>query len=250
MVGSGIASSLVHEVGHQGAALLGLVKSLQPVLQGMQRKGGTEETAWGLWNRWISEILADFWSIAKVGVASTLGLMGVISLPRAFVFRVSLDDPHPIPWVRLKLSCALGQTLYPHPQWARLAELWESFYPRAGLDEEIRRLLGILEATMPGFVALLVNHRPKSLRGKSLMEVMSVDGYQPARLAAFYRQWGASPARMGTLPPSLVFAIIGQAKADGKMSPEEESRVLATLLTHWALRSTLDTSVACTTGNA
>ena len=32
MVGSGIASSLVHEVGHQAAALLGLIDSLRPAL--------------------------------------------------------------------------------------------------------------------------------------------------------------------------------------------------------------------------
>ncbi len=250
MVGSGIASSLVHEVGHQGAALLDLVESIKPVLRGMETKGGGEETAWRLWNRWISEILADFWSIAKVGIASTLGLMGVVSLPRAFTFRVSLDDPHPIPWIRVKLSCAMGQALYPHPQWGRLAQLWESFYPTAGLDEEIRRLLGILEATMPGFVALLVNHRPKSLRGKSLMEVMSVKERQPNQLAAYYQGWSTSPSQMRSAPPSLVFGVIGQAKADGKMSPEEESRVLANLLTHWALRSTLDISETCATGTA
>jgi hypothetical protein len=250
MVGSGIASSLVHEVGHQGAALLDLVESLRPVLRGMESKGGVEETAWRLWMRWISEILADFWSIARVGISSTLGLMGVVSLPRAFVFRVSLDDPHPIPWIRVKLSCAMGQALYPHPQWNRFAELWESFYPTESLEEKTKWLLRMLEATMPGFVTLLVNHRPKSLRGKSLMEVMSVEGHQPARLAAYYRKWGTSPARMRTLPPSLAFAVIGQAKADGKISPEEESRVLANLLTHWALRSTLDTSAVCATGTA
>ena len=39
MVGSGIASSLVHEVGHQAAALLDLVASLRPVLRGLQRQG-------------------------------------------------------------------------------------------------------------------------------------------------------------------------------------------------------------------
>jgi hypothetical protein len=248
MVGSGIASSLVHEVGHQGAALLDLVESLKPVLQGMESKGGAEELAWKLWNRWISEILADLWSVARVGIASTLGLIGVVSLPRAFVFRVSLDDPHPIPWVRVKLSCAIGQALYPHSQWGRLAELWESFYPIASLEEKTKGLLGILEATLPGFVALLVNHRPKSLRGKSLMEVMSVEERQPARLAAYHQEWSISPARMRVAPPSLVFAVIGQAKADGKLSPEEESKILSNLLTYWALRSTLDASAICAAG--
>ena len=33
MIGSGVASSLIHEVGHQGAALLDLVASYQPALQ-------------------------------------------------------------------------------------------------------------------------------------------------------------------------------------------------------------------------
>ena len=38
--------------------------------------------AWQLWERWISEIVADFWSVARVGIASTIGLIGVVSLPR------------------------------------------------------------------------------------------------------------------------------------------------------------------------
>ena len=46
-----------------------------------------------------------------------MGLMGVVSLPRAFVFRIDLADPHPTPWLRVKLSAAMGQALYPHPQW-------------------------------------------------------------------------------------------------------------------------------------
>jgi hypothetical protein len=245
MVGSGIASSLVHEVGHQGSALLDLICSLRPALRGRQAGPGQERTAWQLWERWISEILADFWSVAKVGVASTLGLLSVVSLPRPFVFRVGLDDPHPIPWIRVKLSCAMGQALYPHRQWPALARLWESFYPTAGLDDETRALLVKLEAGIPGFVNLLVNHRPKALRGRSLMEVMSVAERQPARLAAIYQSWQTSPTQMRAAPPTLVFAVIGQARADGQISPEQEGHLLAKLLTHWALRSTLDTSAIC-----
>jgi hypothetical protein len=247
MIGSGIASSLVHEVGHQGAALLDLVASLRPVLRERQDQGGEEQIAWQLWERWISEILADLWGVARVGVASTLGLMSVVSLPRYFVFRVTLDDPHPIPWVRVKLSCAIGRALYPHPQWDRLARLWESYYPIDQLDEGRQRLLGLLQEAIPEFVSLLVNHRPESLRGASLTETLSTDKRQPAQLASFYQAWRASPANMRRAPPSLIFAVIGQARADGRMSPEEESRTLANMLTYWALRSTLDTSAACAT---
>ncbi len=245
MVGSGIASSLVHEVGHQGAALLDLINSLRPKLEEQQMRRSHERPAWQLWQRWISEILADFWSVAKVGIASTLGLIGVVSLPRPFVFRLNVNDPHPTPWIRVKLSCAMGRALFPHRQWDDLARLWEAFYPLTGLGTEMRKTFESLQATMPGFVSLLVHHRPQALRGKSLLEALAVHTRQPARLSAYFQAWRHAPKKMRAASPTLVFAVIGQARAENLISPEEESRLLARMLKYWALRETLETSAAC-----
>ena len=44
---------------------------------------------------------------------------------------------------------------------------------------------------------------------------------------------------------SLSFAIIGQARADDRMPPEEENEIVGDLLTYWAMRSALDTSILC-----
>jgi len=244
MIGSGVASSLIHEVGHQGAALLGLVPSLQQVLRARQGDDG-ESTAWRLWERWISEIVSDFWSIARVGVVSTLGLMGVVSLPRPFVFRLNFDDPHPTPWIRVKLSCAIGDRLFPHPQWRRVARLWESYYPTDELPDEHRDLLARLEAGIPEFVETLVDHRPQSLRGRTLGEAMGAAERRPERLTARFRAWSQAPSQMYRAAPSLVFAVLGQAKADGLLSPEDEADLLAKLLTYWAMRSTLDAAARC-----
>jgi hypothetical protein len=248
MVGSGIASSLVHEVGHQGAALLDLVNSLRPALQS-EGRSGRERVAWVLFGRWISEIVADLWSVARVGITSTMGLMGVVSLPRAFVLRGGLGDPHPLPWIRVRLSCAMGNALYPDPQWARAAALWASFYPlvdpgheESALDARRRRLVELLDRMIPPLVELLVHHRPRSLRGESVLEAMRVHERQPARLRDHHREWGRSFRRLREAPPSLAFAILGQARFDGGLTPEAESRMLANLLTYWALRSTLETS--------
>jgi hypothetical protein len=245
MVGNGIASSLVHEVGHQGSVLLNLVNSLRPVLQRMGKVTSRNGTTWVLWDRWISEVLADLWSVARVGVSSTLGLIAVVSLPRAFVFRVSLADPHPIPWIRVKLSCAFGDTLYPDPQWRRLAAIWQALYPLAGLDARRSQLLADLETNLPAFVDLVLNHRPASLYGAALGQVVATEDRQPARLRAYFSQWQDNPTQIDRVPPSLVFAIIGQAKADGNLGPEAESSLLGRLLTQWAMQSTLNTSAIC-----
>jgi len=225
--------------------LLDLVESVRPLLQALQRQAGAEQIAWTIYERCISEIVADFWAMAKVGVAATTGLIGVVSLPRAFVFRINMDDPHPFPWIRVRLSTAMGRALYPHPQWARLEQMWDSFYPVAGLDAPRRRIVDLLLKTIPAFVALLANHRPRSLRGRSLAEALEVAERQPSRLTHLFQIWGGSPAAMRDAAPSLVFAVIGQARADGKISPEEESRLLTSLLTYWALRGTLDVSAYC-----
>ena len=242
MVGSGIASSLVHEVGHQAAALLGLVGSLRRVLHSLQKGGGSTQMAWSLFERWISEIVADFWSVALIGIGSTLGLMGVVSLPRAFVFRLSLDDPHPMPWLRVKLSCAMGKALYPHPQWDNLAGIWEAYYPTHGLNDDVKKMLEQVEGTIPAFADLLLQHRPKALRGRSLVEVLSIHQRTPERLIRRWQQWKSRPAAMLQTSPTLAFGVINQAKADGLLQPEEEGRLVGNLLRSWALRRALDTT--------
>jgi hypothetical protein len=264
MVGTGIASSLVHEVGHQGAALLGLVSSLREDLRqgpddpgrisGSGFGGGLSlssvdaesgSTAWGLWRKWISEIIADFWSVARLGVTSTAGLIGVVSLPAAFVFRIDVNDPHPSPYMRVKLSAAIGNALYPHAHWGRLARMWESFYDLRRLPAEARATFNALEATMPALVARLIGHRPPSLAGRTLGEVLADPSRQPARLAALYRQWQARPSEMGSAAPTLTFAALGQARMDGRLTPELESELLAKLLRHWAWRATVDVVEVC-----
>lgn len=244
MVGSGVASSLFHEVGHQAAALLNLVASLRSAIAAHPRVG---TGGWVYWDRWISEILADLWAVARLGVGATLGLVATLNLPRAFVFRVELDDPHPFPWIRIRLGCALGQSLYPDPQWERLARIWKALYPLASLPADIRRLIAELEAGMPDLIGLILAHRPYSLRGRSLIEVLDTAPRQPQRLRATLDDWLIEPMRMYRMPPALVLAVLGQAAADERLSPQGESRLLGKLLTHWALQGALRTPARCAT---
>ncbi|MBO0799472.1 MAG: hypothetical protein J2P31_11685, partial [Blastocatellia bacterium] len=202
MVGSGIASSLIHEVGHQAAALLDLIRSLRSELRRLQRQAGCESAAWRYWDRCLSEILADFWSVASVGITATLGLISVVTLPRYFIFRLNLDDPHPVPWIRVRLSCALGRALYPHPQWDKLESIWLSYYPPDGLEQKKRGFLALLEKTMRDLAEIIIHHSPKALGGASLQEVLPTAERQPARLAALFQAWRASPSQMFRASPT------------------------------------------------
>jgi hypothetical protein len=248
MIGYGIGSSLVHEVGHQGAALLGLVESLRAAVEEAGASGPDEERqAWDLWGRWVSEVIADFWSVAKIGAASTLGLMGLVSLPRAFVFRLDPLDPHPVPWIRVLLSCAIGEALYPDPQWASIASVWEELYPTRGLHPRLLDVMTGLYQTLPAFVSLLVSHRPAALRGRALGRVLRSPDRAPPALIATFRRWSRAPDLMSAAAPTLAFAVFGQARASGLISPELESRLLEELIGEWALRSTLATNASFST---
>lgn len=236
MVSTGIASSLVHEVGHQGATLLGLIPSLRRTLRHRMQNDPANAVYWNWYERWISEILSDFWSVAMIGVGSTTGLMNVVSVPSYFVFRLNADDPHPPPWIRVRLSIAFGAALYPDPQWVRLKQLWDQLYPlqQAGADKfgSYKRL----EALIPAFVGLITHHRPASLEGKTLQNAFPLHSRQPDQLRRLFRKWPGEPGELLQLQPSLFFALVGQARADGALTPGEEQVMLDKILRACALR--------------
>ncbi len=94
--------------------------------------------------------------------------------------------------------------------------MWEAYYPLGDLDQARKELIGMLEATLPAFVSLLVHHRPKTLRGHSIAEVLSVNERTPERLGALWRQCKQSSRQIRQLRPTLAFALIGQARMDGR----------------------------------
>lgn len=246
MVGHGIASSLLHEVGHQAAALLDLVVSLRKELGARQAgaRDSSEKLAWHCWRTWISEITADFWSVAKLGVGSTLGLVGVVSLPRWHVFRVTLRDPHPFPWIRVKVSAAIGQRLYPHPQWAELERLWEQLYPRREAPAQAQKVIAALEPAIPKLANVLANHRPPRLKGVSLADAVRSELRQPSHLMAWYERWQRQPNTSRSIPPTLFLAVLGQARLAGRLTPAEETAQVSRVLAYWAMRSTVDVAAA------
>jgi hypothetical protein len=93
-----------------------------------------------------SEIVADLWSGGKLG--STLGQIGIVSLPSWVVFQDGVDDPHPVPWIRAKLSCGRRRAL-PAPAVARLRAVLALLYSPETVDERRQELLAALRGEVP-----------------------------------------------------------------------------------------------------
>ena len=244
MVGGGVGASLVHEVGHQAAALLDLNNSLRSAIERRARAGGARAVVWQRWSRWIGEIVADLWAIGHLGAGGTVGLMSVVSLPRAFMFRMESEDPHPFPWIRVRLNCVLGRMLFPDPQWDWLDGFWQSAFPREGLSEDRSVLLEQLEHTAPQLAELLLGHRARALRGRSLAEILPLEERDVGYLRRRFESWGARSSGLCKARPTLALAVLGQARLDGRISPEREAITLRRLLTQWAVEPTDRTRMA------
>ena len=204
----------------------------------------SEKLAWHCWRTWISEIAADFWSVAKLGVGATLGLLGVVSLPRRHVFRVTLRDPHPFPWIRVKVSAAIGQRLYPHAQWVELERLWEQLYPRQEAPAQAQQVIAALEPAIPKLASVLADHRPRLLRGVTLADAVRSEVRRPSELMAWFARWRQQPNIYQSIPPTLFLAVLGQARLAGRLTPAEETALVSRVLAYWAMRSTVDIAAA------
>jgi hypothetical protein len=102
-----------------------------------------------------------------------------------------------------------------------------------------------LRDAIPELVALLVRHRPPSLGGRTLAEVLRPEERQPGLLAALWNDSRGEIHRLSTLAPTLAMATLGQAKSSGQLGAADETRIVGALLTQWALRATLDATTHC-----
>ena len=69
-------------------------------------------------------------------------------------------------------------------------------YPRDGRTAGVAGLIAELRATMPEFVAVLLEHRPPALRGRPLGEVLPQPQLRPGRAAGALRGLAADPGGM------------------------------------------------------
>ena len=144
------------------------------------------------------------------------------------------DDPHPAPYLRVQFSYAFGKRLFPHSQWERIWEMWKRFYPLEGLDAESIHIIQEIEREIEPFIDLVINHSTKEMKGKKLWELFPLAERKPENLKQLFVLWKSKKTSLDRMRPTLVFALLGQAKFDLAIDAAEESKVLTQQLRQWA----------------
>ena len=123
--------------------------------------------------------------------------------------------------------------------------MWSAFYPVEGLPPQQKEVVTALLDSVAELTEILATHRSAALKGESLAEALQTSVIEPERLQQLFGRWEQAPAAMYGSRPTQVFAAIGQARADGRLTARNESQLIAKLLTHWALRKSIDSAERC-----
>ena len=202
MVGHGIASSLVHEVGHQAAALLVAGRVAAPGAAGRAsarcRRAGRRGVCW---HRWISEIVADVWSVAKLGIGATLGLdrggqpAAVVRVPARR--RGPAPDPVDPGSAQLRLRRTRSIRIHSGQGWPTL---WTELYPPARARGDAQPRWTSCATRYRRSSGSLLGHRPPALRGARLGDALCLPDRRRIALLAALRGLARRPARMFATP--------------------------------------------------
>ena len=245
MIGTGIASSLVHEVGHQAAALLDLVDSLRPALRRMQRDAAPAQFG-------LADLGAlDFRDRRRLLVGGAGRHRGHARADRGGQPAARVRVPHehersapdaldPREAQRGDRRGALSASAM-----AAAERRLGTVLPASRHDAADARGAGRAAGQHAG-VRRAAHQSPAEIAARPLAGGGAGDGAAPAGPAVgAVPDWHGNPSDMYRTSPSLVFAVIGQARSDGQISPEDESTLLCKLLTFWALRATVNMSEIC-----
>ncbi len=175
-------TSLLHEVGHEAFGRLALLDPLRAAMQAELAKRGVSNAVCELYAHWMSEIGADFWSLLASGVAHAATLREILALPPEHAFRLSMQVPHPPPYLRVLLGFQLCRDAWGAGVWDEWERHWLVQYPREVCPPTTRDLFDAARAALPQVSHVLLHARFRALGGRALPALFDLDSLAPARL--------------------------------------------------------------------
>ncbi len=188
------ATSILHELGHQVAHIVGWNKELANALsQGLPRDVSE------VWASWASEIAADAIAFVYAGHASLSALRNVVDGGRRQVFRFIPGDPHPIGMARVLMVSQFAKTTMGSPvrdvsiahrqdseqPWLALERSWTKKYPLTGIDGTVRKIILQSMPVLPTIARITLTRQYKAFGNRALVDLVNPMHVSPSQLRRF-----------------------------------------------------------------
>ncbi|MPW10115.1 hypothetical protein GCT19_31505 [Paraburkholderia sp. CNPSo 3155] len=183
-------TALLHESGHQFAAVSGWNEAFQLLLVRELSQFGTEIAEQVA--SWATEIAADAFAFAHSGFAAVVAVSDVISGTDADAFRFIPGDPHPIAYLRVMLGVEMCRQFYGMGPWDELAESWTSLHQVARADAFTGAMIGTILPLLPRVVKLSLLAELPCFRGRRLADLVDPQRVAPTVLRQMQREAGAA----------------------------------------------------------
>ena len=175
-------TALIHEAGHQVAAIVNWNEELAAALaRGLQSEGASADLA-DIWAGWASEIAADAFSFVHTGFASVAALHDVLDGDPALIFRLLPGDPHPISYLRVLLGVQMCRYFYGAGPWDTLALSWTDSHRPEGASPEARAVVQDSLPLLAAVVRLTIDTPMRAFKRRALRAIVLPERVSPAAL--------------------------------------------------------------------
>lgn len=122
--------AILHEVSHNLHSDLGMSRAVPLAIGRALTRAGLGLDIARVWMRWNRETFADVSAVLLGGPAVVASLMDVVGIDPRAVSHYSDSGVHPIPFLRVPLSCEVLRRIGFTVEADRYARAWRAIYPR------------------------------------------------------------------------------------------------------------------------
>jgi hypothetical protein len=219
-------TSVLHEAGHEAIKRLQLDTELPAVIHSRLTRAGAPTSVVGRFAMWMSEIGPDFWAFCAAGHAQAAGIKEILALPPAYVFRTSPWDPHPMPYLRARLSFEWCRQVWGQGIWDEWDRSWQALYPLSAASEPSRELARAAATYLPVVSEALLTYRFSALNGRRIPDLFDLSSLAPARIDRVASTASTGKLDLRSLSPSAQLAVFRTIRDQGHLSEETIDRMM------------------------
>lgn len=183
-------TAIVHETGHQVAAILGWNEELTQAFEKQLVAEGRDIAR--IWASWATEVAADAYGFVNVGFAAVAALSDVVAGSPSQVFQYNPSGVHPISYLRVLLGFAMARRMYGYGLWDDLERAWRMRYPLTMAPPAFRPMLETLEKAIPRVVEISLLAPMQAFGGRALVACIDPALVSPEALARLKADTGPS----------------------------------------------------------